>query len=315
MNKHLAKQQKKYFLFFGSIIFSFIFLFLSCISIYFDGIFADFSSIHSTIKFVMFIIRASLFCFFLVCSALLSIRMDFKNKRYFYFYLGFMAFLFVGSVLLSRLTVKLDIETKAVQANVAPFFLIFLPCVILVKFFLHVFVFKDIIKSRKEDGLPTSLGDVYFAKDKLSELKISVLAKYIYQVFFVMAFSLLFVYLFGLFGFDFKDHTIASCFMLGFLIAMIASITYCLCTCKKSNLTESRKPFIFFFAIVMVLMIPSLIIGIAFPISSDSSLFSIHLGFLIQHLLILLLFFVLFPKNIFSAMIRPKVKNKVTQEK
>lgn len=245
---------KNYFLLYVSISLSFVFSLLAGLYIYYDGAYFLFDNPLFTLRSTLLIIYLSLFLLSLLTSIFAYIIGHHRKEIFFFLYILLMSVLPIGSVFLSRITVTLDMTTLTTNANVAPYHLMYVPCLILIKLFLHKFVFSDILKERKEAGQPTHLNEVFLDQEKLKSLPSMALGRFCIYPVFLLCETWVICLLICLFGFDYSHNIVALIFSIGMMTDLVITYAYFLFRKKEKSLMTSKLP-IALFGIVEILLI------------------------------------------------------------
>lgn len=244
----MAEKSKdiKYLWLYLSFILNFVFAFLVGIYTFFDGIYYDSRSVLLRLQTIITSIYFLLYFFSLISVIIAYLSTEKKKRLLFFLYILMMISLSVGSLFLSRVTVKLDPETLEPRANITPFFLFFLPLLFLVKLFLHKMIFSPIIKERQEKGLFVRVQDFLFDKKKLenaTNLMLNTRTMSYLFIWFSMNVSNILICSFGI---DFQNFPTASSFVIAFITGILLTTLNLLSTHKEKGLFLSQIPCLLF---------------------------------------------------------------------
>lgn len=246
---------KRYTWLYLSLLLNFVFAFIVGVCTYFDGIYYDSNSPILRLQLVIISVYSLLY-FFSLASSIVSYFMN-KGKKplFFSLYIFLMLALSIGSMLLSKVTVKMNPDTFDVHANIAPFFLLFVPVLILIKFYLHRFVFLDIIRTRKENGMPIHLQDMLFDKKKLETSTVFTMNMRTILWVIIWAYMCASGMFLCFFGIDFQNVLSASFLSIGSVLCILITALYLFLTDKKKGLFTSSVPLLAFTALSLLVVL------------------------------------------------------------
>lgn len=307
---------KKHLWLYLSLLLNFVFAFIVGVYTYFDGIYYDPNSPILRLQLVIISVYSLLY-FFSLASSIVSYFMN-KGKKplLFSLYIFLMLALSIGSMLLSKVTVTIDPDTFDVHANIAPFFLLFIPVLFLIKFYLHRFVFLDIIRTRKENGMPIYLQDMLFDKKKLETSTVftmnmrTILWVIIWAC---MCASGMFLCYFGI---DFQNALLASCLSIGFVLCILITVLYLFLTDKKKGLFISSVPLLVFTILCLLVALSCYFANVFLKSTNQLDMIPISLSMkMIAPIAFCMLLLILsFLPAIFKAM-KGNTENKKLQQK
>ncbi len=246
---------KRYTWLYLSLLLNFVFAFIVGIYTYFDGIYYDQNSPLLRLQIIVISVYSLLYFLSLVSSTVSYFVHKGKKKLFFSLYILLLLALSIGSMFLSKITVKMDSDTFDIHANVAPFFLLFVPVLILIKFYLHRFVFLDIIRTRKENGMPIHLQDMLFDKKKLETSTVFTMNMRTILWVIIWAYMCASGMFLCFFGIDFQNALLASCLSIGFVLCILITALYLFLTDKKKGLLTSSVPLLAFTALSLLVVL------------------------------------------------------------
>lgn len=306
----------KYLWLYLSFILNFVFAFLVGVYTFFDGIYYDSRSAMLQLQTIITSIYFILYLFSLISVIAAYLSMEKKKRLLFFIYILMMISLTVGSLFLSRVTVKLDPETLETRANIAPFFLFFLPLIFLIKLFLHKMIFSPIIKERQENGLFVRLQDFLFDKKKLENSTNLILNTRTMSYLFIWFSMNIANILICSFGIDFQNFPTASGFILAFIIGILLTTLNLLSTHKEKGLFLSQIPCLLF-SLINLLVILSCCLATFFLKSNGSfETFppSLSTKMITPISFVIFCVYISFQSTIFKAMKKNKKLNKQSKD-
>lgn len=307
---------KKYLWLYLSLVLNFVFAFIVGIYTYFDGINYDQNSPILRLQMVIISVFSLLYFFSLVSSFVSYFVNKGKKKSFFSLYILLMLALSIGSMFLSKVTVKVDPDTFDIHANVAPFFLLFVPVLILVKFYLHRFVFMDIIRTRKENEMPIHLQDMFFDKKKLetsTTFTMNMRTMLWVIIWTSMCVSGTFLCCFGI---DFQNALLASCLSIGFVICILMTTSYLFFSDQKKGLLSSSLPLLVFTVLSLLVVLSCYLANVFLKktLGQDMIPVSLSMKMIAPVAFCMLLMILSFLPTIFKAM-KKNTENKKLQQK
>lgn len=307
---------KRYTWLYLSLLLNFVFAFIVGVCTYFDGIYYDSNSPILRLQLVIISVYSLLY-FFSLASSIVSYFMN-KGKKplFFSLYIFLMLALSIGSMLLSKVTVKMNPDTFDVHANIAPFFLLFVPVLILIKFYLHRFVFLDIIRTRKENGMPIHLQDMLFDKKKLETSTVFTMNMRTILWVIIWAYMCASGMFLCFFGIDFQNVLSASFLSIGSVLCILITALYLFLTDKKKGLFTSSVPLLAFTALSLLVVLSCYFAYLFLKSTNQLDMIPISLSMkMITPIAFCMLLLILsFLPTIFKAM-KGKAENKKLQKK
>lgn len=299
------ESSRSYFPLYLSISISFVFSFIMGVYMFYDGIYFVSDNPLFILRIVLLMTFSSLFLVSILISIIAYIRYRTEKALFFLLYILLMTALPIGSIFLSRVSVRLDTSTMTTSANVAPYHLIYVPCLILIKLFLHHFVFSDIIRARKEEGLPIHLNEILVDRKKLDTASSMAYGRYCIYPIFLLCETWVICLLLCLYGFNFNENVVAPTFSVAMIIDLIVTSLYFLFRKKEKSLLACRLP-ILIVTIMEIILIVACILANLFMGSDTISPLTLQLEIVLPLSIAMFCFLVSTWVPVFKAMTERK---------